>query len=290
MNTDVHTVRLRVPAFAKINLSLEVRGVRPDGYHELSTVFQTIKLHDVLSFSPTSGPFDIRCDEPACPVGRTNLIWKAAQLLWREGGFAGRPRGVRVRLQKNIPMQAGLGGGSSDAAAALVTLSKMWNITLAPRQRARLAKKLGADVAFFLSGGTALGEGAGDRIKALEDRPPSWVVVVVPGFGVSTKEAYGWLDRDRDRDGKTAHARSMNDLQAPVAARHPEIADIVHTLQVAGSSHASMSGSGSAVFGLFPTHAQATAAARVLEAPSRHVIVTRTVARGEFDRRRLRES
>ena len=288
MITDGQPTRLRVPAFAKINLSLEVRGVRPDGYHELSTVFQTIKLHDVLSFSPTSGPFDIRCDDPACPLGRTNLIWKAAHLLWRAGGLPGMPRGVRVRLRKQIPMQAGLGGGSSDAAAALVALSKIWRIPLSARQLARLAKKLGADVAFFLAGGTALGEGAGDRIKLLDDQPSSWVVVVVPGFGVSTKEAYGWLDSDR-RD-KRAHGPSVNDLQAPVAARHPEISDIVTALQVAGSSHASMSGSGSAVFGLFQTHALATAAARGLEGRSRHVIVTRTVARGEFDRRRFREA
>lgn len=288
MIAEGHSMRLRVPAFAKINLSLEVRGVRPDGYHELSTVFQTIKLHDVLSFTQTSGRFDIRCDDPACPTDRTNLIWKAAQLLWREGGCSGTARGVRVRLQKKIPMQAGLGGGSSDAAAALVTLSRIWQITLSSRQLARLTKKLGADVAFFLAGGTALGEGAGDRIEPLDDRPASWVVLVVPGFGVSTKEAYGWFDTDL-RDRKTEE-RSLNDLQAPVAARHPEISDIVAALKLAGSSHAAMSGSGSSVFGLFPTHAHAAAAARSLETASRRVILTRTVARGEFDRRRLRQS
>lgn len=281
-------MRLRIPAFAKINLSLQVRGVRPDGYHELTTVFQTIKLHDVLSFSQTSGPFEIRCDDPACPVGRTNLVWRAAQLLWREGGLSGRPRGVRVRLQKKIPLQAGLGGGSSDAAAALVTLARVWKITLSSRQRARLAKKLGADVAFFLAGGTALGEGAGDRIKPLEDRPASPVVLVVPGFGVSTKDAYAWLDSDRRE--RRALAPSDNDLQAPVSSRHPEIAEIVAALKRAGSSHAAMSGSGSAVFGLFPTHTQAAAAARAVERPSRRVILTRTVARPEFDRRRFANS
>ena len=280
-------MRLAVPAFAKINLSLQVRGVRPDGYHELSTIFQTIKLHDVLSFSQTSGPFEIRCDDPACPADRTNLIWKAAQLLWREGGLSGRPRGVRVRLQKKIPMQAGLGGGSSDAAAALVTLARLWKITLSSRQLARLAKKLGADVAFFLAGGTALGEGAGDRIKPLEDRPGSPVVLVVPGFGVSTKDAYAWLDTDR-RESRPL-APSDNDLQAPVSSRHPEIAEIVSALKLAGSSHAAMSGSGSAVFGLFPTHAQAATAARIVERPSRRIILTRTVARQEFDRRRFPE-
>ena len=281
-------MRLAVPAFAKINLSLQVRGVRPDGYHELSTVFQTIKLHDVLSFSQTSGPFEIRCDDPACPADRTNLIWKAAQLLWREGRLSGRPRGVRVRLRKKIPMQAGLGGGSSDAAAALVTLARLWKITLSSRQLARLAKKLGADVAFFLAGGTALGEGAGDRIKPLEDRPGSQVVLVVPGFGVSTKDAYAWLDIYR-RESRPP-APSDNDLQAPVSSRHPEIAEIVADLKLAGSSHAAMSGSGSAVFGLFPTHAQAVAAARTVERPSRRIILTRTVARQEFDRRRFPES
>jgi 4-diphosphocytidyl-2-C-methyl-D-erythritol kinase len=288
MIADLHSRRLRIPAFAKINLSLQVRGVRPDGYHELSTVFQTIKLHDVLSFSQTSGPFDIRCDDPACPSDRTNLIWKSAQVLWRAGGLSGRPRGVRVRLQKKIPMQAGLGGGSSNAAAALVTLSKLWKVTLSSRQLARLAQKLGADVAFFLAGGTALGEGAGDRIKPLDDRPSSWVVLVVPDFGVSTKEAYAWLDSDRSAGGKTP--RSFNDLQEPVSHRHPEIADIVNALTLAGSSHAAMSGSGSAVFGLFPTHAHAVTAARGLERPSRRVILTRTVGREEYERRRFRES
>jgi 4-diphosphocytidyl-2-C-methyl-D-erythritol kinase len=287
MIADLHSMRLRIPAFAKINLSLAVRGVRPDGYHELNTVFQTIKLHDLLSFSQTSGPFDIRSDDPACPADRTNLIWRAAQLLWRAGGFSGRPRGVRVRLQKKIPMQAGLGGGSSNAAAALVTLSKMWKIALPSRHLERLARKLGADVAFFLAGGTALGEGAGDRIKPLQDRPSSWVVLVVPGFGVSTKDAYRWFDSDQTAGGSPVLA---NDLQASVARRHPEISEIVAELSHAGAAHAAMSGSGSAVFGLFPTNAQAAAAARGLERESRRVILTRTVAREEFDRRRFRES
>jgi 4-diphosphocytidyl-2-C-methyl-D-erythritol kinase len=286
MIADRHVMRLRIPAFAKINLSLAVRGVRPDGYHELNTVFQTIKLHDVLSFSHTSGPFDIRCDDPACPSDRTNLMWKAAQLLWSAGGFSGRPRGVRVRLQKKIPMQAGLGGGSSDAAVALVTLSRIWKIALSPRQLATIARKIGADVAFFLAGGTALGEGAGDRIKPLEDRPSSWVVLVVPGFGISTKDAYRWFDSDQTIGGRPVLA---NELQAPVARRHPEISEIVAELSQAGAAHAAMSGSGSAVFGLFPTNAQAVAAARGLERTSRRVILTRTVARGEFGRRAFRE-
>lgn len=281
-------MRIRVPAFAKINLSLEVGGIRPDGYHDLRTLFQTIALHDVLSFSSTSGRFDIRCDDPDCPTDRTNLIWRAAQLVWRAGGWSGSPQGVRVRLQKKIPIEAGLGGGSSDAATALVTLSKLWRVALPSRDLARLARKLGADVAFFLEGGTALGEGTGHRIKPLSDRPRSWVVLVVPDFGVSTREAYGWLDQDR-LQGRVS-GETHNDLQAPVSARHPEISAIVGELKLAGASDAAMSGSGSAVFGLFATHAQAATAARGLERTSRRVIVTRTLARGEFDRRRSRQS
>jgi 4-diphosphocytidyl-2-C-methyl-D-erythritol kinase len=288
MTTDTRSIRLCLPAFAKINLSLEVRGVRADGYHDLSTVFQSIELHDVLSFSEKAGPFDIRCDDPACPTDRTNLIWRAAQLAWRAGGGAGSPRGVRVRLQKRIPMQSGLGGGSSDAATTLLALSKIWRLVLTSKQLARLARKLGADVGFFLEGGTALGEGAGDRLEHLADSPRSWVVLIVPGFGVSTKDAYGWFDHDR-RAGVSESTRRgpvpANDLQPPVAARHPEISEIVEALKTAGASQAAMSGSGSAVFGLFRARSDAVTAARRLENMSRRAIVTRTVARREFGNR-----
>ncbi len=286
MAADTGPMRVRGPAFAKINLSLEVHGRRPDGYHDVSTILQTIDLHDVLSFSETAGPFDIRCNDPACPVDRTNLIWRAAQLVWRAGRRAGLPRGVRVRLDKKIPMQAGLGGGSSNAAAAIVALSKIWRIPLTASQLARLARKLGADVAFFLLGGTALGEGTGDRLRRLADSPPSWIVLVIPGFGVSTKEAYGWLDSDRVARASSAGAGPhLNHLQESVAKRHPEVREMVAALKKSGASHAAMSGSGSAVFGLFSSRREAVAAAGGLEHKSRRAIVSRTIDRAEFENR-----
>ncbi len=128
MPGDAPAVRVR--AFAKINLALRVVGVRADGYHELLTTFQSLALHDTLTFTRARGPFQIACDDPACPVDRTNLVWRAADAIWRAAGRRGEPRGVRVRIEKRIPLAAGLGGGSSDAAASLRALPSLWGVEL----------------------------------------------------------------------------------------------------------------------------------------------------------------
>src|ERR1700733_1232848 len=117
---------VRVRAHAKVNLTLRVLGTRPDGYHQLRTVFQSLALHDTLVLRASPGPFAIECDDPACPVDRSNLVWKAAAGWWRSLGTRGAISGVRVRITKRIPMQAGLGGGSSDAAATLAALAAWW--------------------------------------------------------------------------------------------------------------------------------------------------------------------
>jgi 4-diphosphocytidyl-2-C-methyl-D-erythritol kinase len=286
----------RVRAFAKINLTLRVLGVRPDGYHELSTTFQTLALHDTLTFTTSRGPFDIRCSDLACPVDRTNLVWRAAEEVWRADRRRGEPEGVRVRLDKRIPLQAGLGGGSSDAAATLRVLPKLWRVRVSPARLARIAAKLGADVPFFLSGGTAFGLGRGDRLQWMDDLPPRWVALVLPDFGVSTKDAYDWWDRehaDEDEDFPSPSAWRIpvafrrrddvrNDLEPLVAERHPEIGQIVAELKRAGAVHAAMSGSGSAVFGLFSTRLSAKRATEVLAAASRRTIVTRTLDRARY--------
>src|SRR5713226_5301833 len=126
---------VRVRALAKINLALRVLGVRPDGYHELRTVFQSIALHDTLTFREAPGPFRITCDDTACPTDATNVVWRAAAGVWAAATRRGAPRDVSVRLVKRIPVQAGLGGGSSDAAAAIAALAALWRVRLA-RQRA----------------------------------------------------------------------------------------------------------------------------------------------------------
>lgn len=292
-NPDVFTL----PASAKVNLDLRILGVRPDGYHDLRTVFQTLALADRLTFTRRPGPFTIECDAPDVPLDRRNLVWRAASLLWRlaKRGPGATPQDVGIRLEKRIPAQAGLGGGSADAAVTLVGLTALWALDLDTATLARLAGRIGADVPFFLVGGTALGLGRGDDIYPLVDLPRSHVVIVRPRFGVSTIEAYGWYDEDvRPRrepparpvpDHWPAWARGLrNDLEPPVARRHPTISRIKSVLVDQGAVVAAMSGSGSAVFGVFPDESAAGRAA--LEASSRGwtTHVTRTLTRADYAR------
>ena len=287
-----HVATVRAHAFAKINLTLRVLGVRPDGYHELRTTFQSIALHDTLTCRARPGGFRIACDDAACPADEANLVWRAADRVWAAAGRRGAPRGVEVRLAKRIPMQAGLGGGSSDAAAAIRALAALWAVALTADRARAIAAALGADVAFFLEGGAALGVGRGDVLSPLIDGPAAWVTLVVPAFGVSTQEAFGWWDGEQRRRADRGAERPAlpglpehgNDLEGPVASHHPEIARIVKALQRHGGSYAAMSGSGSAVFGLFDRRADASAAAQALAGRGRRALVTRTLNRARYAR------
>ena len=260
-------------AFAKINLELRVLGLRPDGYHELRTTFQSIALADRLTFTRTRGPFTIECDDPSFPADHTNLIWKAGERVLRLTRSREPLHGVTVRVEKNIPMQAGLGGGSSDAAAALRAFCRLWKVKASAAELQHAAASLGADVPYFLHGGTALGFHRGDFLVPLDDIDPAWAVVVVPDFGVSTKEAFAWWDRSPRRNPKIA-----NDLQGVVAKRHPVVTKLVRALNKEGAFLASLSGSGSAVFGLFTRRSDAQAAARTLAGPRTFVTPTLTRA------------
>jgi 4-diphosphocytidyl-2-C-methyl-D-erythritol kinase len=282
---------VRVSAYAKINLSLRVLGVRADGYHELRTIFQSIALHDTLTIRARRGPFVLDCAHPACPADQTNLVWRAAERVWAVSGRHGALRDVEIRLVKRIPLQAGLGGGSSDAAATLRALGSLWSVDDGPLRE--MAASLGADVPYFLEGGTALGLNRGDRLTPLVDHPPAWVTLVLPAFGVSTKDAFAWWDEtDAGRTllgpapGSGPTSDLQNDLQAPVAAHHPEIVRIVDALRDAGASYAAMSGSGSAVFGLFDRRPAAQRAARALAngTNSLRTLLTRTVNRAAYQR------
>jgi len=280
---------LRVRAFAKINLSLKVLGSRADGYHELRTVFQSLELHDTLIIERARGPFALTCDDERCPVDESNLVWRAALGVWRAAGGRGPLRGIQIHIAKRIPIQGGLGGGSSDAAAALQALGRLWRVDSA-RQRA-IGRALGADVPYFFEGGTVLGLERGDLLFPLLDRPPAWVVLALPAFGVSTADAFRWLDQARSgRRRKTASAgrgrlaEFENDLEAAVARHHPVISRLIRALVRAGAPHAAMSGSGSAVFGLFPTRAAASAAARTIGRLAPRVVMTRTIARQAYQR------
>ena len=186
-----------VRAHAKINLDLRVLGTRPDGFHDLRAVFQSLELHDTLTFVARKGPFALRCRQPGVPLDCTNLVWRAAGALWRTQGRDAEPRDVSVTIAKHIPICAGLGGGSANAAATLAALVRLWRVSLAPWQLHDVAASLGADVPFFLWGGTVLGLDRGDTIYQLVDLPTYWVVIVLPHAGVSTADAYAWYDEAR---------------------------------------------------------------------------------------------
>jgi len=269
---------VRVWACAKINLSLRVVGVRPDGYHELRTIFQSVALHDTLAIRARPGAFALHCDDPSCPADQTNLVWRAAEQAWAAAGRQGPVRDVEVRLTKRIPIQAGLGGGSSDAAAALRAFASLWRVKEAALRE--IAARLGADVPYFFEGGTVLGLDRGDLLFPLVDPRSAWVTIVVPSFGVSTQDAYAWWDENGGSEGRS----SGNDLEGPVAAHHPEIGRISAALRKAGAFHAAMSGSGSAVFGLFDRRPAAERAARAVRKASGRALVTRTVNRAAYQR------
>lgn len=290
--------RIVARAHAKVNLDLRVLGTRPDGYHEIRTVFQSLDLHDTVIAQEKPGPFALKCRTPGVPLDERNLAWRAAAALWRALGRGGDPCDTLITLDKGIPVEAGLGGGSADAAAALQVLARLWGGAPVSLLR-EVAAGVGSDVPFFLSGGTALGLGRGEEIYPLVDLPRHSVVVVRPPFGVSTAEAYGWYDEDRAAGVReprgelqilpvpwpTRAAQMINDLEPPVIRRHPEILGIKAALREAGAVAATMSGSGSAVFGLFRTRPGAARALRPLARLGTAVILSRTLSRAEYERR-----
>jgi 4-diphosphocytidyl-2-C-methyl-D-erythritol kinase len=286
-----------VRAHAKVNLDLRVLGTRTDGFHELRTVFQSLELHDTITCVSRPGPLTIACRTPGVPLDDTNVVSKSAVELWKELGRPGEPRDVKITINKQIPLEAGLGGGSANAAAALLALARLWGGAPIAFLR-ELAARIGADVPFFLSGGTALGLGRGEEIYPLVDLPPHWVVIVRPPYGVSTAEAYAWYDEDRAaglREPRelqvlpvpwpTRAAQMINDLEPPVVRRHPEIVQLRTALRDAGAVAAAMSGSGSAVFGLFKSRAAAKRTLRPLSKGGSVALLTRTLSRSQYERR-----
>ena len=277
----------RVRAFAKINLTLNILGIRADGYHEVRTTLQSVALHDTLTLVPDRGPLRLECDDPRCPTGPDNLVWRAAEHLARAARRKGALKNLRIVIRKRIPLEAGLGGGSSDAAAAIRGLSAIWRLEDRRDVLEEAAAATGSDVPFFLEGGTVLGLDRGDVIFPLVDAPSRSVVIVLPPFGVSTRDAYRWFDESsagrvtRRADGRSG-GRPLNHLQEVVAARHRQIAELVAALARRGALQAAMSGSGSAVFGLFDSPAAAARAATLCAREPCRSIVTRTLSRRQY--------
>jgi 4-diphosphocytidyl-2-C-methyl-D-erythritol kinase len=284
---------------AKINLTLRVGPVRPDGFHGVTTLLQNVGISDTLVVTARRGAFALQSRAPGVPADETNLVWKAARALWTGAGKSGEPRDAHVRLEKNIPHEAGLGGGSADAAGALVALNELWGFKLQAKALLPIAATLGSDVPFFLVGGTAIGTGRGNELYPVDDADRLGVVIIKPSFGVSTKDAYRWLDEDRAKglpETATTRIRDVhlgwptdpvtiaNDLEAPVARRQPEIAEILEACYREGAQVAAMTGSGSAVFALFNEQI-APKAAKGLQRPDWLVLLTRTLSRDESTRR-----
>jgi 4-diphosphocytidyl-2-C-methyl-D-erythritol kinase len=289
----VHLTPLRIHSFAKINLALSVLGRRIDGYHDIQTVFQTIDLGDELEFFPAS-KFDLICENFTDVPKEDNLVWKAAMLLSSQ---CGETRGARVTLRKKIPSGAGLGGGSSNAAAALLGLRHFWNLEVSDAQLFSIAAKLGSDVPFFLSGGTALGAGRGEQISALPDLPTENLVVIFPGIHVSTAEAYrslnlGLTSRTIDhriqrfcglvQSEKRCWTEIFNDFEASILPSYPAIEQAKSYLNDRGAVATLLSGSGSSVFGFFSDGESAFAAAQESTQAAWRVFPARTLSRAEY--------
>jgi 4-diphosphocytidyl-2-C-methyl-D-erythritol kinase len=279
-------------AYAKINLTLDVLGRRADGYHELASVMQTVALADTLAFRALNGrQTEFFCDLPALD-GPENLVCRAVQVM-REA--TGCQRGVRIELQKSTPMQGGMGGGSSDAAAVLVTLNHWWGSGLKQKYLLELAARLGSDVPFFVLGGTALVEGRGERVTPLPDLPGLWMVLLKPPVAVSTPAAFRALTPGDYTDGqataklaaaiRNAGALPLdglaNALESRICQEYPAVAESREAFLQAGAQLVQMSGSGPTLFALFPSLAGAATVYQALLREGRQVWLTRTVARAE---------
>jgi 4-diphosphocytidyl-2-C-methyl-D-erythritol kinase len=264
---------------AKLNLFLEILGRRPDGYHEIETLMVAVNLHDRLTFADDpSGAVTLSCDDPALPTGGGNLVVKAAERL---KAATGCPRGATIVLNKVVPAEAGLAGGSSDAAATLVALDRLWELKTPPETLDAVASEVGSDVPFFLRGPAAVCRGRGERVEALPLNRTLHFVLVCPPIGVSTADVYRNLtppDRPKSvgpvldalaREGPAVLGRSLfNRLQPTAEAIRPALGRVRDALAELVPSHldgALMSGSGSAYFGLARDPAAAGIAARRLE-------------------------
>ncbi len=268
---------MRVRALAKINLGLDVVGKREDGYHEVCMVMQTIQMYDVINLYKTSRPgIRLRTNLPYIPTDERNLVYKAAQMLLDEFHIQ---CGLRIDLQKFIPVSAGMAGGSSDAAATLVAVNRMFRLRLSKKELMKRGVAIGADVPYCVMRGTALAEGIGEKLTALPPAPDCYVLVGKPALNISTKQAYASLHLEkiarhpdiqslvqgiRDQDLKAMAPYMENVFEPGITKENPVIGEIKELMLDNGALHAMMSGSGPTVFGLYESWAATQKAAGVL--------------------------
>ena len=311
---------VRVPSFAKINLGLRIGAAREDGFHELLTVYQTIGLHDLIGVSLGRGSgIEIHCDDPRVPKDETNTCYRIVEKAMRV--LKGRGR-VVVEIEKRLPVQGGLGGASSNAVAVLLALERVMKKTLPAEERLRIAAEVGSDLPLFLVGGTVLGVGRGEQVYPLEDLPATACVVVTPEVGVSTPKAFAewdrkltlpapsdrmvglgreitaWLGesysgapfgRGRAENPLLALVRAgnKNDFEQVVFPEYPELSEGKLALERAGANYASLSGSGSTLYGLFASKEAARSAVVKLRRQGWAAQGTVTLTRREYWRKFL---
>jgi 4-diphosphocytidyl-2-C-methyl-D-erythritol kinase len=325
-----------VRSFAKINLGLAIGPRRPDGFHGLCTVYQTISLCDLLRVDVQRGVgIDLRCRDTRVPCDETNTCWRVAERVMRMRKARSK---VSITIEKQLPVQGGLGAASSNAVATMLALERALNVQLEPEQRLQIAAEVGSDLPLFLIGGTVLGVGRGEEVYPLEDLPPLPIVIALPCVGVSTPQAFAAWDaqfgeapKDGEDTGLTGSAASAkintfgqrlfawlsarlpqaaagtaagvptergdrvettlldlvragieNDFERVIFPEHPELRAVKRKLERAGARYASLSGSGSAVYGLFATAEKAQAAANSLQADGTTALAGSTLSRREY--------
>ena len=278
-------------AYAKINLSLDVVGRLANGYHEVRMIMQTVGIHDTLTFEKTEGEIVLSSDAGELPLGEDNLIYKAARLVKETYGISG---GVKVHLEKRIPVAAGMAGGSTDAAATLKAMNLLYDLGLSEEALCGLGVKLGADVPYCIMGGTALSEGIGEVLTPIAPMPDCFLLVAKPEINVSTKYVYEQLDSHEiplhpDVDGmrraiEEKDIRGMarllgNVLQMVTVERYPIVEELKQVMLEQGALGSLVSGSGPSTFGIFDDEEKAKAAAERIKALglAKQVFVTRPV-------------
>lgn len=273
-------------SFAKINLALELKGLRADGYHEIQTIYQAINLCDTIQLEeqPQGAEIVTNCRE--LPTDSRNLVYRACLRLQESFNIE---RGVKIKIDKKIPLGAGLGGGSSNAAVTLIGLTHLWSLSLDRIHLYDIARELGADVPYFLMGGSCLGMGRGDELYPLADFPRWWVVLVVSPFSLSTSEVYQRANLVLTKEKNNSSMRGfflmesdverimVNDLEEVVFADYPSLRRLKEELKELGAKGSLMSGSGPTIYGLFKMYKEAKKAQKSLNAMGYRVILARTL-------------
>ncbi|WP_315081496.1 4-(cytidine 5'-diphospho)-2-C-methyl-D-erythritol kinase [uncultured Clostridium sp.] len=280
---------MNVKAYAKINISLDVIGKREDGYHLLKMIMQNIDLYDIVQVEKIPSGIKLKCNKSYVPTDERNLAYKAAKLFKETYNIKS---GIYINIEKNIPVSAGLAGGSTDAAAVLKIMNKMFNINVPQQELMNLGLKLGADVPYCICGGTALCEGIGEKVTKLKPFRDKILVVVKPPFGVSTKEVYKAFDLSKvifhpktnelisniEKNNIDFIANNMKNLLENVTlGRYKIISTIKEEINICGALGSMMSGSGPTVFGFFDDMLKAQKCYEKMKEKYVDVFITRTI-------------